>query len=101
MVGLDLNAQIVWTEPAFPTADDQVTLYYDIAEGNGALLSATTFPGGPFVYAHTGVITSESTSPQTGNMSRTLAGKRKPERGEQRQRVAARGGHGPQFDFGA
>ena len=64
MVGLDLNAQIVWTEPAFPTADDQVTLYYDIAEGNGALLSANPpFPGGPFVYAHTGVITSESTSP--------------------------------------
>ena len=24
-VGLDLNAQIVWTDPAFPTADDQVT----------------------------------------------------------------------------
>ena len=54
----------MWTEPAFPTANDQVTLYYDIAEGNGALLSATPpFPGGPFVYAHTGVITSASTSP--------------------------------------
>ena len=62
--GIDLLAQIVWTEPAFPTANDQVTLYYDIAEGNGALLSANPpFPGGPFVYAHTGVITSQSTSP--------------------------------------
>ena len=62
--GIDLLAQIVWTEPAFPTANDQVTLYYDIAEGNGALLSANPpFPGGPFVYAHTGVITNQSTSP--------------------------------------
>ena len=70
--GLDLRAQIVWTEPAFPTANDQVTLYYDIAEGNGAWLSATPpCPGGPFVYAHTGVITSASTSPRTGSMSKT------------------------------
>ena len=31
-------AQVVWTEPAFPTADDFVILYYNIIEGNGALV---------------------------------------------------------------
>lgn len=62
--GFALTAQLVWTDPAFPTPEDQVTLYYDIAEGNGALLEANPpFPGGPFIYAHTGVITNESSSP--------------------------------------
>ena len=56
--------QIIWTEPAFPTQDDQVTLYYDLAAGNAALVNEEPpCPPCPFVYAHTGVITSESTSP--------------------------------------
>lgn len=59
-----LVAQIIWTDPPFPTQDDQVMLYYDIAEGNAALLGVDPpFEGAPFVYAHTGVITSESSSP--------------------------------------
>lgn len=58
-----VGAQVVWTEPAFPTADDIVILYYDVTEGNGALLDLTEpCPGCPYVYAHTGVITSQSTS---------------------------------------
>ncbi len=56
--------QIVWTDPPFPTQNDQVTLYYDVAEGNAALIDEEPpCPPCPFVYAHTGVITSESTSP--------------------------------------
>ncbi|MEO5905109.1 MAG: alpha-amylase family glycosyl hydrolase, partial [Saprospiraceae bacterium] len=50
-------AQIVWTVPAFPTKYDDVTVYYDATQGNAALEG---FTGD--VYAHTGVITSESTS---------------------------------------
>jgi len=49
-----LNAQIVWTEPAFPTQDDEVILYYDATQGNGGLVG--TIP----VYIHTGVITNLS-----------------------------------------
>ena len=30
--------QVVWTEPAFPTQNDVVTLYYDVAAGNAALV---------------------------------------------------------------
>ncbi len=52
-----LTAQVVWTEPAFPTQDDQVVLYYDATEGNGALTGVIP------VYIHTGVITSESNGP--------------------------------------
>ena len=56
--------QVVWTEPAFPTQNDVVTLYYDVAEGNAALVDEEPpCPPCPFVYAHTGVITSESDSP--------------------------------------
>ena len=58
------QAQIVWTDPPFPTAEDQVTLYYDVSQGNAALLDVSEpCPGCPYIYAHTGVITSESTSP--------------------------------------
>ncbi len=51
-------AQVVWTEPPFPTQVDDITLYFDAAEGNAALEG---FSG--TVYAHTGVITSQSTAP--------------------------------------
>ena len=48
------TAQIVWTEPAFPTVDDQVILYYNSALGNGEVQGVVP------VYIHTGVITSNS-----------------------------------------
>lgn len=50
-----LHSQVVWTEPAFPTQFDDVTIYYDASQGNAALEG---FTGD--VFAHTGVITSES-----------------------------------------
>ncbi len=49
------NPGVVWTEPAFPTQFDDVTVYFDATQGNGALAG---FLGD--VYAHTGVITSAS-----------------------------------------
>lgn len=51
------TAQIVWTEPAFPTVDDQVILYYNSALGNGEVQGVVP------VYIHTGVITSNSNGP--------------------------------------
>ncbi len=56
--GLVSAGPIVWTDPPFATQLDDITLYYDAAEGNGALLD---FEGD--VYAHTGVITNQSTAP--------------------------------------
>jgi len=53
-----LTAQVVTTDPIFPTVDDTVTITFDASQGNGALAG---FEG--TVYAHTGVITTESTSP--------------------------------------
>ena len=50
-------AQVVWTEPAFPTAEDLVTLYYNSSLGNGELEGVIP------IYIHTGVITSESSGP--------------------------------------
>ena len=52
-----LNAQVITTNPAFPTADAGVTITFDASEGNGALAGHTGT-----VYAHTGVITSNSSS---------------------------------------
>ncbi len=53
-----LHAQLVWTEPFFPEADDDVTVYFKASEGNAALAG---FNGD--VYAHAGVITDQSTGP--------------------------------------
>ncbi len=50
--------ELVWTEPAFPTQFDDITVYFDASEGNAALAD---FSGD--VYAHTGLITSSSTAP--------------------------------------
>jgi alpha-glucosidase (family GH31 glycosyl hydrolase) len=48
-------AQIIWLKPENPAVTDSVTLYFNAAEGNKALID---FPGN--VYLHTGVITSKS-----------------------------------------
>lgn len=55
--GIGATSQVVWTEPALPSQNDQVTLYYDAAEGNGELTGVIP------VYIHTGVITSNSMGP--------------------------------------
>ena len=46
---------LIWTEPPFPTQTDDITVYFNAAEGNGAL---DGFDGQ--VFAHTGVITNLS-----------------------------------------
>lgn len=50
--------QVIWTEPAFPTQFDDITVYFDASKGNAGLAG---FTGS--VYAHTGVITNTSNSP--------------------------------------
>ncbi len=54
---ISVNAQILTSTPAFPTQTDQITVYYDATTGNGDLLGYTP------IYAHTGVITSNSIGP--------------------------------------
>jgi glycosidase len=58
-LGLQITgyAQIITTEPEFPTADDSVTVFYDATKGTAGLKD---FNGD--VYAHTGVITDQSTT---------------------------------------
>lgn len=56
-VGTSITAQVVNTEPAFPTQTDNITLYFYSDKGNQGLKD---FTGD--VYAHTGVITNLSTS---------------------------------------
>jgi len=48
-------AQVIWLKPENPSVSDSVTLYFNAAEGNKALLDQ---PGN--MYLHTGVITSKS-----------------------------------------
>jgi len=51
------QAQILDISPTFPSADDVVEIIYDATQGNGALEGASQ------IYAHTGVITSNSSNP--------------------------------------
>ncbi len=51
------EAQIITTTPDFPTADNEVVVVYNTAEGNAGLAGYTGD-----IYAHTGVITNLSTS---------------------------------------
>lgn len=51
------TAQILDVTPAFPTVDDDVTIIFNAQEGNGALVGVTP------IYAHTGLITDQSSSP--------------------------------------
>jgi 1,4-alpha-glucan branching enzyme len=51
------NSQILEVTPAFPTANDYVTIIYDATQGNSALTGVSP------VYAHCGLITDQSASP--------------------------------------
>ena len=51
-----LHAQVT-LDPFFASQFDTVTVYYDATLGNGALT------GQPLIYAHTGVITDQSSGP--------------------------------------
>ena len=50
------SAQIISTDPAIPLAGEAVTIYFDATEGTGGLAGDTGD-----VYAHTGVLTDQST----------------------------------------
>jgi len=56
--GIQSSSEVVWTEPPFPTQLDDVTVYFDASQGNGALEGFASD-----IYAHTGVITSASSGP--------------------------------------
>ncbi|MBK8503264.1 MAG: hypothetical protein IPL46_14220 [Saprospiraceae bacterium] len=49
------QAQVLSIEPPFPTQLDSITVFFDATQGNGTLTGFTEA-----VYAHTGVITSQS-----------------------------------------
>ena len=53
-----LAAQVVYTDPTFPTDADEVTIFFDATQGTKGLEDC-----GCDVYIHTGVITENSTSP--------------------------------------
>ena len=67
-----LQGQVVWTEPAFPTVNDQVTLHYNSALGNSELQGVIP------VYIHTGVITSNSSGPSDWQNVQTAWGTSDP-----------------------
>lgn len=50
-------SQIITSSPPFPSQSEEVTIFYNSAQGNAALENTTT------VYMHTGVITSNSDTP--------------------------------------
>ena len=54
LFSLNLSAQILSSTPAFPTQTDQITIIYDSTSGNGDLTGFIP------IYAHTGVISSNS-----------------------------------------
>ncbi len=54
-----LSGQIITSVPAFPTAQDSIIIYYDANRGDQGLMDYN----GSDVYAHTGVITENSTQP--------------------------------------
>lgn len=57
IVILHCSAQVLTTEPQFPVQTDDITIFFDASKGNGALAGYSGT-----VYAHTGVITSNSSS---------------------------------------
>ncbi len=54
LASFSTQAQIIVTDPPFPTQDDVITITYDATEGNEELMGVTP------VYAHTGVISNYS-----------------------------------------
>ncbi len=71
---LQLHAQLIISDPPFPGETDEVTITFNATEGNGGLAG---YDGD--VYAHTGVITSESTSTSDWKYVKTEWGENTPE----------------------
>jgi oligosaccharide 4-alpha-D-glucosyltransferase len=57
IICVSINAQVVWINPSDATVDSTITVYFDATQGDQGLMDYTEN-----VYAHTGVITSESVS---------------------------------------
>ena len=58
IITIAANAQVITLSPEKPTFTEEVTLTYNAAEGNAALKDCNCD-----IYAHTGLLTAESTSP--------------------------------------
>jgi len=58
-LGLTSQAQVITSDPVFPTSADAVTITFNADQGNMGLKDYT---GTSRIYAHTGVITDQSTS---------------------------------------
>ncbi|MBR9920914.1 MAG: T9SS type A sorting domain-containing protein [Bacteroidetes bacterium] len=69
-----IHAQVVYTDPAFPKAGEPVTIYFNASEGTGGLADCNCD-----VYIHTGVLTSESTSPSDWKYVFTQWGETNPD----------------------
>lgn len=63
------QAQVVYTDPPFPTSENEVTLFFDASEGNGGLENCNCD-----VYLHTGVLTNLSSSPSDWRYVSTVWG---------------------------
>jgi len=74
LTGMTLQAQILTTDPAIPLANESVTVYFDATEGTAGLKD---FTGD--VYAHTGVLTDQSTSDSDWRYVKTNWGENTPE----------------------
>ncbi|MCF8303092.1 MAG: T9SS type A sorting domain-containing protein [Bacteroidales bacterium] len=70
---ISLSGQVITTDPALPTANDSVTITFDATQGNGGLEG---YEGD--VYAHTGVITDESSSSSDWKYVKTGWGENTP-----------------------
>ncbi|MFA4839969.1 MAG: alpha-amylase family glycosyl hydrolase, partial [Candidatus Neomarinimicrobiota bacterium] len=51
-----LSAQVVYSDPQYPTERDSIVIYFNASQGNAGLMNYTGD-----IYAHTGVITDSST----------------------------------------
>ena len=67
-------AQVIWTEPAFPTDNEEITVYFDATEGTGGLAGCNCD-----VYVHSGLITSNSNSPSDWKYVFTQWGQTNPD----------------------
>ncbi|MFI5171565.1 MAG: alpha-amylase family glycosyl hydrolase [Chitinophagales bacterium] len=69
-----VSGQVVSTIPPFPTVDIPITIIFDATQGNGALEDVP----GP-IYAHTGLITTESATPTDWKNTQGIWGTADPE----------------------
>lgn len=69
-----LSAQLISTDPIFPTPDGPVTVIFDASQGNAALAGYTGD-----IYAHTGLITQDSDTPSDWQYVQGVWGTADPE----------------------